>query len=242
MRGTGYAIGEILIFLAIAAIIGFLIGWLVFYRRPSQSGTQLATVNPNHVKRLEERSRTVDSRLGGIEKRASALLETLSKTPAPSGKAAVPVAAAAGTAAAEVRDKTDDTKAAASDVKDKTGDTAQKAAAEAKDKTDDAKTAASDVKDKTGDTAQKAAAEARDKTDDAKAAASEVKDKADAAAEKAPAQAAAKTADAKAAVADVKDKTEGEVDGYLSEADDRISKLEETLDKLSEKLAEFEDD
>ena len=37
MRGSGYAVGEILIFLAIAGIIGFLVGWVVFYRRSDRS-------------------------------------------------------------------------------------------------------------------------------------------------------------------------------------------------------------
>ena len=48
---------------------------------------------------------------------------------------------------------------------------------------------------------------------------------------------AAKTDDTKKEVA----AAEG-VEGYLAEADDRISKLEETLDKLSEKLSELDDE
>ncbi|MDH3606624.1 MAG: hypothetical protein OER12_06480 [Acidimicrobiia bacterium] len=80
MRGTGYAIGEILIFLAIATIIGFLVGWLVFYRRPN-NGSKLAPSNPNHVRQLETRAKAVETKMTNLDKKATAALAALAKIP-----------------------------------------------------------------------------------------------------------------------------------------------------------------
>jgi hypothetical protein len=172
MRGTGYAVGEIIIFLAIAAIIGFLIGWAVFYRRPEKSDG-LSPANPNHVRRLEERAAKMNAEVARIEKRANALLEVLAKTPA---------AAAASTLAAA--SKPEDSVGARAGV----GEDKVAAADQAEDKV----AAAADTKDKV-------------------------------------------------AAADKAKEAPGESAGYLTEADERISQLEATLDKLSEKLAELED-
>lgn len=229
MRGTGYAIGEILIFLAIAAIIGFLIGWLVFYRRPDKGSTQLSPVNPNHVRRLEERSKAVDAKLGRIEKRANALLQLLAKAPSPGGgaaeaapvatdKAIVPAAAAPIPFAKDEEEATDE--AAPADDEPKDADTAATPDDETKDadaheaEAEDAEPRAPQPTEETGDVAEAAAEEPEAKPEDAA------------------------TADS----ATSGDTDEAGVDEYLSEADDRISKLEDTLDKLSEKLAELEDD
>jgi hypothetical protein len=163
MRGTGYAIGEILIFLAIAAIIGFLIGWLVFYRRPGQAGSALSPVNPNHVKRLEERSRTVDDKLVRIEKRAAALLETLAKTPT-RGAAGAAVAAApepvdvppsASGPAVEEKAEAGTEKIEQAKIKVETGE--QKATditEEAKDKVETGEQKATDITEEAKDTAE----------------------------------------------------------------------------------------
>ena len=158
MRGSGYAIGEILIFLAIAAIIGFLIGWLVFYRRPDKAPSGLAPTNPNHVKRLEERAKTADAKVVRIEKRANLLLESLSKAaPATASGAAAapgdtedkkisiaPAAAAPDAKAVEAAGKPADSKpdSAKQAVADKTEDAKQAVA----DKTEDAKQAVADKK------------------------------------------------------------------------------------------------
>ena len=232
MRGTGYAIGEILIFLAIAAIIGFLIGWLVFYRRPDKSSTQLSPVNPNHVRRLEERSKAVDAKLGRIEKRANALLQLLAKAPSPGG-ATEASPAAAGKAIAPA--------AAAPIPFAKDEEEAVDEAAPAEDETNDADTTTTPT-DETKDTDDAAAGEAEaaepgrsQPVEDA----ADTSDVAEAAAE----EPEAKPEDAATADSTTSGETdEASVDEYLSEADDRISKLEDTLDKLSEKLAELEDD
>lgn len=227
MRGTGYAIGEILIFLAIAAIIGFLIGWLVFYRRPDKGTGQLSQVNPNHVRRLEERSKSVDAKLGRIEKRANALLALLSKAPRPSGEAAtssaapdtvIAPAAAAPIDVAKGEEKDTDTPTTPGDKPKATA-----TAGTPPDKGDKA-----DEKPKDADKA-KAPEDKADATEDKAAA-------------RAPKEPAATAQDKALDPATAKDGADTEVDGYLSEADDRISKLEDTLDKLSEKLAELEDD
>ena len=81
MRGSGYAIGEILIFLAIASVIGFLIGWVVFYRRPGpQEG--LSPANPNHVRQLENRAQAAETKIKRLETRARALLDSIQKASA----------------------------------------------------------------------------------------------------------------------------------------------------------------
>jgi len=258
MRGTGYAIGEILIFLAIAAIIGFLIGWLVFYRRPDKGSSQLSPVNPNHVRRLEERSKVIDAKLGGIEKRANALLQLLAKTPKPGAgtaeaspaatdqaiapAAAAPIAFEKGEdeAAEEVAPAEDETKDAAApedEAKDaETPTTPEDGAEEADttstpgDETSDADTTSTpeDETEEAEPSGPQPVADAEDTGDEAEAAAEEPE---------------AKSADlATADSTTPADGADAGVDGYLSEADDRISKLEETLDKLSEKLAELEDD
>ncbi|NNL97133.1 MAG: hypothetical protein HKO63_02915 [Acidimicrobiia bacterium] len=243
MRGTGYAIGEILIFLAIAAIIGFLIGWVVFYRRPDKGSSQLSPVNPNHVRRLEERSKAVDAKLVRIEKRASALLALLSKAPRPDGAGEQPASVApdaviAPAAAAPVAKATDEAEDAATEATNEAEDaataedTAEDAATEA---TDEAEDAATD--EGTGEAEEAVTDEDTAKDtgpDEAEKEADEVEAKAapDEATPGEPAGAGEKAKDVAG---------EG-VDDYLSEADDRISKLEETLDKLSEKLAELEDD
>jgi len=252
MRGTGYAIGEILIFLAIAAIIGFLIGWLVFYRRPDKGSNQLSPVNPNHVRRLEERSKAVDAKLGRIEKRANALLQLLSKAPRPgrgdqpAGEAAdnetslsatekaIAPAAASPIAFAQGEDEATDEAAPAEDeAKDADttpeDETQDAVAATPEDEVQDAEAATSEEATQDDEpSAQEPAEDAQDEGDEAEAAAEEPEAKPE------------DTATADSTTSD--DTAEAGVDEYLSEADDRISKLEETLDKLSEKLAELEDD
>ncbi|MDH3539940.1 MAG: hypothetical protein OEP52_08105, partial [Acidimicrobiia bacterium] len=154
MRGTGYAIGEILIFLAIAAIIGFLIGWLVFYRRPTQDSAKLSPVNPNHVKRLEERSRAVDGKLARIEGRANALLETLAQAPRPGAVAATTATGEAARAvdkveagAQQAKDTKDKVEAGTQQAKD-TKDKVEAGAQQAKDKVEAGTQQAKDTKDK----------------------------------------------------------------------------------------------
>ena len=203
MRGSGYAIGEILIFLAIAAIIGFLIGWVVFYRRPDKAGQGLSTANPNHVRRLEERARTADAKVVRFEKQANLLLESLSK--AAPAKAAAPEAAAPRT----------DGKATKSED----------------DKAADAKPDEDKVPNKPESDKAAEAKPDEGKPADAKPAPATVKSPGVPTAEQSP-EAPAKEPET----------GDDEVGDYLSEADDRISKLEETLDKLGAKLAELEDD
>jgi FtsZ-interacting cell division protein ZipA len=234
MRGTGYAIGEILIFLAIAAIIGFLIGWLVFYRRPGTASTHLSPANPNHVKRLEDRSQAVDTKLVGIEKRATALLETLANAPRPGGPAAVAAAPQGEVAAASDpripapgKDKVEPKKPADTPAEAKT-----EAEAGAKQTADTKDEAQADARKEAEDTKDEAQADARKEAED-------TKDEAQADARKE----AEDTAQADTPEpADTAEDAPAEVDDYLSEADERISKLEETLDKLSEKLAELGDE
>jgi hypothetical protein len=219
MRGSGYAIGEILIFLAIAAIIGFLIGWLVFYRRPDQGTSHLSPVNPNHVRRLEERSQAVDAKLGRIEKRANALLGLLAKTPRPSSEGEV--------TAARPAPPDPDTVIAPAAVappaaKDKAAE-AEKPGTSDEGPSEVAETPVTETAAGKGEAAE-----------DVEAAAGDTADQGDAATPE-------KAAPDEAAAAKDSDGTD-DVDDYLSEADDRISKLEETLDKLGEKLADLEND
>ncbi|NNL15002.1 MAG: hypothetical protein HKO82_15070 [Acidimicrobiia bacterium] len=232
MRGTGYAIGEILIFLAIAAIIGFLIGWVVFYRRPDKGSSQLSPVNPNHVRRLEERSKAVDAKLVRIEKRASALLALLSKAPRPDGAGEQPASVAPDAVIAP---------AAAAPVA-KATDEAEDAATEATDETEDAATGEDTAEDAATD---EDTGEAEDAVTDEDTGKDTGPDEAEKEADEVEAKAApdeATPGEPAGAGEKAKDVAGEGVDDYLSEADDRISKLEETLDKLSEKLAELEDD
>ncbi|NNJ46452.1 MAG: hypothetical protein HKP18_01320, partial [Acidimicrobiia bacterium] len=198
-----------------------LIGWVVFYRRPAKGSSQLSPVNPNHVRRLEERSKAVDAKLVRIEKRASALLALLSKAPRPDGAGEQPASVApdaviAPAAAAPVAKATNEAEDAATGE-----DTAEDAATD--EGTGEAEEAVTDE-----DTAKNTG------PDEAEKEADEVEAKA-APDERTPGEPAG-------AGEKAKDVAGEGVDDYLSEADDRISKLEETLDKLSEKLAELEDD
>jgi len=221
MRGTGYAIGEILIFLAIATIIGFLLGWVMFYRRPG-TGSKLSPSNPNHVRQLESRAKAVENKMSSLDKKATALLATLSKAPRQ------PTPATAGTVVPAAAAPTAD------QAKKDVAQQADKAKDEAAAKADQGKQDVAHAKDQAAakaDEAKKAADQTADKAKD------EIAAKADEA-KKAADQTADKAKDAVGATAAPAE----EIDGYLSEADDRISKLEDTLDKLSEKLAELEDE
>lgn len=169
MRGTGYAIGEILIFLAIATIIGFVLGWIVFHRRkPAAAEGSAAT--PKAVEIIEQKTKNLQSKLDYVEKRTNAVLGALERSPA---------------------------------VKER----AESAAAE---KASQAATAEG-AQPERGATPERESAGAEDHQPEP------VK---------------------KEALAPTEDEA---LDSYLSKADERIHQLEDTLDRLSEKLAELEE-
>jgi hypothetical protein len=205
MRGSGYAIGEILIFLAIAAIIGFLIGWVVFYRRPGKEGTQLSAANPNHVRQLEGRTKAVESKLARLEKRATAMLETLQKTGPPTGAAPTISAAAASEEQLAGADETKIAPAAAAPE-----GAGKHGPRETGTKTDEAAPISAPGAEEAGEGAAPTPAEAPEPEVEP-----EAETKPEVGKDVAPAE-------------------------YLTEADDRLAKLEDTLDKLSERLADLD--
>ena len=204
MRGTGYAIGEILIFLAIAAIIGFLLGWVVFYRR--RPSTPQPAGAPGAVTEVEKRTKSLQSKLDYVEKRTNAVLGALERSPAAKERQkAAAVAKQAEQAKAEEK---------------------QPAGAPAKDKQAQPATAAE----------KPPAAEAKPAPDkQAATKAAPDTQAADKQAQPKPAQ------DKKVEDKPLEPTGDESLDEYLSEADERIHHLEDTLDKLSEKLAELEE-
>ena len=78
MDGTGYAISEILIFLAIASIIGFLLGWVVF-RRSGAEATANSQLNTKDLGRAESRVEALEALMGKTERRADAAVAAASK-------------------------------------------------------------------------------------------------------------------------------------------------------------------
>ena len=198
MRGTGYAIGEILIFLVIAAIIGFLLGWVVFYRR--RPDTTNATT-PRAVEAVEARTKSLQSKLDYVEKRTNAVLGAIERSPAV--KERKKEAAAKQTAPAPAEDKKPEPVAGKK----------PEPAAEKIPATSAAKNAESAT-----DT----------KPDEAKTAEPATDTKPHEAKRPEPAKPLEPTGDEN-------------LDTYLTKADERIHQLEDTLDRLSEKLAELEE-
>ena len=78
MDGTGYAISEILIFLAIASIIGFLLGWVVF-RRSGAEATAHSKLNTKDLGQAESRVEALEALMGKTERRADAAVAAASK-------------------------------------------------------------------------------------------------------------------------------------------------------------------
>ena len=189
MRGTGYAIIEILIFLAIASIVGFLLGWLVF-RRGETSAPSAAKLDTKELRRAETRVKALEALMSKAESRAQAAVAAASKAatiaPAATGAAAV---AAASPAKAEKTEK----------VRPKKAPEPARPAAPEKKAPEPAKADTKKVADKPPAEKKPEAAEPKTSTGDE------------------------------------------ELDEYLSDADQRIQKLEKTLERLRGKLDDLEE-
>lgn len=223
MRGSGYAIGEILIFLAVASVIGFLIGWVVFYRRPgSQEG--LSPANPNHVRQLENRAQAAETKINRLEIRARAMLDSLQKasrqTGTPGAAATAIAPAAAAPPAAGVAPAADDSETRVITIDETPADPEAEVG-------------------QTADAEEPAAGAGPDDSTDADGAPGEAVDEDQGAGE----EDEAVVAEQKAPDADTPESdAEESADEYLADADDRIARLEQTLDQLSEKLKELDTD
>lgn len=256
MRGSGYAIGEILIFLAIAGIIGFLVGWVVFYRRPDKRGSDLSTANPNHVRQLEARTRAAESKLGRIEQRASALLATLDKrgaravtaaatgdagdrAPGPSSGAdsRIAPAAAAPEGAGKLGPRETGEASPPEGVEaapiSAPGKATDDGAEEVAETTQTTATGEAASEEPAADARGESATEEPDRTETAEGEAEPAtKDESEVAAGTGAPESPGRGDEAAEPV---------EGDEGPTDADDRLAKLEATLDKLSERLAELDD-
>ncbi len=228
MRGTGYAISEILIFLAIASIIGFLLGWLVFRRAAAPATTRLDT---KELRDAETRVKALEASMAKTERRADAAVAAASKAATMAPAATVAATGAAGTAPSKERGR-------GSGKPD--GQDAGKGEPE-RAKVDAGKASTEPVKAKIG---KEGAEKVREpiKVDDKQAEPA----KAEAGKKASPSAMSdspgKKPPEDKPAAAQPKSGTgDEELDYYLSDADARIQKLEKTLERLRGKLDDLDE-